>query len=96
MERKKEQRISALLEAFIRANNLEKGLAEHRMKKAWHTMLGNSVSRATKNLYIKDGILFVTLHSSVMRNELSMLKGELIRRLNEEAGSPVITDIVLR
>ena len=56
----------------------------------------NNVSRSTKNLYIKDRKLFVNLYSSVMRNELSMMKEALLERLNEASGRDSIDDIILR
>ncbi len=96
MERKEAKRIGSLLDEFVRANNLERGLAEFRLKRAWHQLLGNSISRSTKNLYIKDRKLFVTLYSSVMRNELSMMKEALLERLNEASGRNSIDDIILR
>ncbi len=96
MERKSEQKIGSLLDEFIRANHLEQGLAEYRIKKAWNELLGVSVSKATQTLYIKNRILFVKLHSSVMRNELSMMKDEIIKRLNESAGRDVIEDIIIK
>lgn len=96
MERKKEQKIDALLDQFVKSNNLERGLAEYRITKAWSSLLGKSVAKATKELYIKDRKLFVHLYSSVVRQELSMIKQDLIIRLNEEAGMEAIEDIILR
>lgn len=96
MDRKSEQKIGSLLDEFIRANHLEQGLAEYRIKKAWNELLGISVSRATQSLYIKNRILFVKLHSSVMRNELSMMKDEIIKRLNESAERDVIEDLIIK
>jgi hypothetical protein len=96
MERKREKKIGSLLDEFVRANNLQKGLAEYRISKSWNTLLGNRVALATKTLYINNRKLFVTLHSSVLRNELSMIKGDLIKRLNEDAGAEVIDDIIIK
>lgn len=96
MERKKEKKIGSLLDDFVRANNLQQGLAEYRITKAWGTLLGKSVAMATKSLYVKDRKLFVKIHSSVMRNELTMIKPDIIRRLNESAGTDVIDDVVIR
>ena len=95
MERKSEQRIGSLLDEFIRANHLEQGLAEYKVRKAWSELLGLSISRATKSIYIKNRILFVHLHSSVMRNELNMMKTEIVGRLNEAAGTDVIDDLII-
>jgi predicted nucleic acid-binding Zn ribbon protein len=96
MKRKEIRRIDSLLDQFVRANKLEKGLAEYRLIKSWNELLGIMVAKKTKSLYIRDRKLFVTLHSSVVRNELEMMKDDLILRLNEAAGMKIIDDVVLR
>lgn len=96
MEKKDIQKIDTLLDQYVKANHLERGLAEYRLKKSWNDLLGVSIARKTKNIYIRNRKLFVTLHSSVVRNELSMMKETLILRLNEAAGMKVIDDIVLK
>ena len=96
MRRKEVSKIDSLLQQFVRANRLEKGLAEYRLIKSWKDLLGVSVANKTKSLRIHKRTLFVTLHSSVVRNELSMIKDSLIPKLNEAAGMDVIDDVVLR
>jgi predicted nucleic acid-binding Zn ribbon protein len=96
MRRKEVIKLDSLLEQFVRANRLEKGLAEYRLIKSWKDLLGISVAKKTKSLRIQKRTLFVTLHSSVVANELSMIKDSLIPKLNEAAGMDVIDDVVLR
>jgi predicted nucleic acid-binding Zn ribbon protein len=96
MERKEVRKIDALLQLFVKSNNLERGLAEHRLMKSWKEVLGVTVAKKTKSLHIRNRKLFVTLHSSVVRNELDMIKETIIPRLNEAAGADVIDDIVLK
>jgi predicted nucleic acid-binding Zn ribbon protein len=96
MERKEVRKIDALLQQFVKSNRLEKGLAEYRLMKSWKDLLGITVAKKTKSLRIQNRKLYVTLHSSVVRNELSMIKASLIPRLNEAAGMDVIDDVVLR
>jgi predicted nucleic acid-binding Zn ribbon protein len=96
MERKDVRKIDSLLQQFVKANGLERGLAEYRLMKAWKDLLGITVAKKTKSLRIQNRKLFVTLHSSVVRNELSMMKDALIPKLNEAAGMDVIDDVVLR
>ena len=96
MERKEVRKIDSLLQQFVKANRLEKGLAEYRLMKSWKDLLGITVAKKTKSLKIQNRKLFVTLHSSVVRNELSMIKEFLIPKLNEAAGMDVIDDVVLR
>ena len=96
MERKDVKKIDSLLNQFVKAHGLERGLAEYRLMKAWKDLLGITVAKKTKSLRIQNRKLFVTLHSSVVRNELSMMKEALVPKLNEAAGMDVIDDVVLR
>ena len=96
MERKDVKKIDSLLHQFVKAHGLERGLAEYRLMKSWKDLLGITVAKKTKSLRIQNRKLYVTLHSSVVRNELSMMKESLIPKLNEAAGMDVIDDVVLR
>jgi len=96
MERKEVKKIDSLLQQFVKSNRLEKGLAEYRLMKSWKDLLGITVAKKTKSLRIQNRKLYVTLHSSVVRNELSLIKSSLIPKLNEAAGMDVIDDVVLR
>lgn len=96
MQRKEIKRIDSLLQGFLKANKLEKGFAEYRLTRSWKDLLGVTVARKTKDLKIYKRTLYVTLYSSVVRNELEMIKDTLIPRLNEAAGMSVIDKIVFR
>ena len=70
-------------------------IGEARIIAAWSEVLG-PLAQPTDELYIKNKVLFAKLSSSVIRNELSMRRSTLLRRLNEIAGCEVITDIIFR
>jgi predicted nucleic acid-binding Zn ribbon protein len=95
MRRSETQNISAIVRALLKQHGLEDKLLEHRLIKSWDDLLGKAIARHTKKLYIKDRCLFVSLDSSVVRNELMMIRDELIKRLNENTGAKVIDKIVL-
>jgi predicted nucleic acid-binding Zn ribbon protein len=96
MEKKEVRKLDTLLQQFVKSNRLERGLAEHRLMRSWKDLLGITVAKKTKSLRIQNRKLIVTLQSSVVRNELSMIKDTLIPKLNEAAGMDVIDDVVLR
>lgn len=60
----------------------------------WPEIMGNAIANRTKQIYIYDKKLFIRLESSVIKNELVMVRHGIIQKLNEHAGSEVITDIV--
>ena len=96
MQRSNTQSMGEAIRAFLKESKLEKPLKERQLVSSWESLLGRSVARATREIYIKDGKLYVALTSSVIRNELYMLQDEIIRRLNEAAGEELLSGIVLR
>ena len=81
---------------YIREMNLEGKLREVGIIDSWEKTVGKAISSRTSKVYIKDGILYVHLTSSIVRNELLMIREALRERLNQAAGSDVIKDIVLK
>ena len=96
MRKSQTQNISEIISSMLKVYGLEDKLAETRLIQSWEELLGKSVARLTKNMYVKNRTLFVNLNSSVVRSELSMIKKDILIRLNEKAGKCVIDDIVLR
>ena len=96
MKRTDSEQVGGVILQYLREFGLETPLNEHRILQAWDKVLGPAVSRYTKELRIYNQVLFVTISSAALRNELMMRRTELVARLNAEAGAQVITQIVLR
>src|SRR6056297_4293764 len=96
MRKNNTEKIGKVIEDYIEALDVKGKLKEVRMIRSWEEIVGKTIAKKTDNIYIKEGKLFVEMNSSIARNELSMLKSSLIGRLNEKAGSKVISDIIIR
>ena len=96
MRKSQTQNISEIISFIMKQNGLDEKLAEVRAIRSWEELLGKTVTRYTKNLYIKDKTLFVSLNSSIVRNEIMMIRDELIKRLNDKAGRIIIEKIVVK
>ncbi len=96
MRRSKTISLAEAVKDYIREMNLDEKLNEAGILNSWEEVVGKAISSRTTKIYIKDHILFVHLNSSVVRNELLMLREALKQKLNEKAGTEVIKDIVLR
>jgi len=96
MRRSKTITLAEALDDYIREMNLGGKLSEVGVIGSWEEIVGKAISSRTTKIYIKDHILYVHLNSSVVRNELLMLREALREKLNEKAGLEVIKDIVLR
>jgi hypothetical protein len=88
--------IGEALKEFISTNKLQKGIDKVLVKEAWVSLMGNGVNNYTTAIDLRNGTLFVSLSSSVLREELSHGKSKIIALLNEELGREVVTKIVLR
>ena len=96
MKKTESERVDGVIMQYLREFGLETPLNEHRLIQAWDTVLGPAVSKYTKELRIYNQVLFVTVSSAAIRNELMMRRTELVSRLNSHVGAQVITQIVLR
>ena len=90
-----ESSISDVLKQFIEVNKLESGMDKIDVEQAWKNLMGNGVNTYTKEVVLKGTILYVTLSSAVLREELSYGKDKIIKMINEEMGNEVVKSIVL-
>jgi predicted nucleic acid-binding Zn ribbon protein len=96
MRRSKTISLAEAIQDYIQEMNLGPKLKEIGLLDSWDTMVGKAISSRTSKVYIKDKVLFVHLRSSIVRNELMMIREALKEKLNSQAGEEVITDIVLK
>jgi predicted nucleic acid-binding Zn ribbon protein len=96
MRRSKTISLAEALDDYIKEMNLGGKLSEVAVINSWEEIVGKAISSRTTKIFIRDHVLFVHLSSSVVRNELLMLRESLREELNKKAGSEVIKDIVLR
>ena len=96
MRRSKTQKIEELVKTILKEQGLDVKLKELELIKTWEKVIGKNVANATTDLYIKNRKLFVHVRSSIVRNELMLIKTGLIQALNEEVKDKIIDDIVVR
>jgi hypothetical protein len=96
MRRSKTISLAEAIGDFIKEMNLGEKLSETGVINSWEETVGKAISSRTTKIYIKDHILYVHLSSSVVRNELLMLREALREKLNQKAGAEIIKDIVLK
>ena len=85
--------IGELVDKLMKAYRLDGKLKEMDIIDSWGDMMGIAVANRTKNIVIRNKTLFLTMDSSVMRDELSHGKSIIIQRINEKAGYEIINDV---
>ena len=85
--------ISDILQQLLREQGLETPLRQKRLIDAWEKVTGATVARYTGEKFIKNQTLHVKITSPALRHDLSMMRSQLVKRLNAEVGAMVIADV---
>jgi predicted nucleic acid-binding Zn ribbon protein len=96
MRRSKTIPISEAITDYIKEMNIGDKLNEVSVINSWEEIVGKAISSRTSKIYIKNHVLYVHLRSSVVRNELLMLRQALMEKINGKMGGEVIKEIVLK
>lgn len=96
MRRSKTISLADAISDYIKEMNIGEKLNEVSIINSWEEIVGKAISSRTSRIYIKDHVLYVHLRSSVVRNELLMLRQALKEKINGKVGEELIKDIVLR
>ena len=93
-----------LVEGFIKDMKLAAGLNRQRVIAAWNAVSG--AGRYNVDVYMKGKVLYCTIGSSVIRNQLYFQKDMLVERMNgylsdddmyiKDDEGPCIEEIVLK
>ena len=87
------QQLKDLVLQALREQGLETQLNQKRLVEAWPEVAGPVIARYTLNTYIYNQTLYVRLSNPALRSDLSMMRQELVRKLNAKVGEQVITDV---
>ena len=103
--RKQAQGMTELVMEYIREMKLTTGFNTHRIFEAWDQVSG--ASRYTISRFYRDGMLYCTISSSVVRNQLYFQRDVLVQKLNEyldkedlvirdHVKGPIVKELILR
>ena len=80
IERKTAQGMEELVQEYIKSMKISSGLNTHRIFAAWDQASG--AGPCTIKRFYRNGKLYVTLNSSVVRSQLSFQKEAIIEKIN--------------
>lgn len=80
MARKQAEPIGDLMKAFLLSTHLSSGLNNRRVFAAWDAASG--AAQYTLKRFYRDGTLYITVSSSVVRSQLEYQKDLLVEKMN--------------
>ncbi len=90
------QSIEDVLRQFKSNNKIEKGLGNVKLTALWAELMGPGVQAYTRSVKLVGDTLYVSISSSVLREELNYGKDNIIAMINEGLKKDCITKLVLR
>ena len=71
-------------------------MMEARVQRLWNELSGPTIAQYTNKVYVKNRTLYVSMSSSVARNEMTSIRKRIVTALNKNAGADVIDDVIIR
>ncbi len=92
---KKPQKLSSVLGNLLKAQGMESRLSEYRILGQWEETVGRVIASHARPVTVRGGKLFLNVDSPAWMQQLSMLKPEIIEKVNRGLGKAAIKGISL-
>lgn len=96
MKRENTQLISAIIKEYIKEAQLEDGLLRVKIFKVWDLVVGDAGAKATSNKFFRDGVLYCTINSSIVRTQLYYRKEDIISQMNKMLSGNYVSKLILK
>lgn len=87
------QAIKSILENIVPKINGAPPLAHFHIQEVWKETVGVHIAKKTYADGIRNGIVYVNVETSAWMQELTFMKPEILKRLNEVLPAPGVKDI---
>jgi len=96
IRRTKARPVREIIEEVLKESGLAQKLKERELIRQWDEVVGITIARSTESIYITDRKLIVRVRSSVIRNELTMIREGLRVELNRRIGQALVDEIIIK
>lgn len=94
MRKANDKSLKEAFEQMLKVYKIKRRFDETAIVAHWPDIVGKAVANRTKELYIHDRKLFLRIESSVIKNELMLMRSQIIEKINKEAADELINDII--
>src|ERR1700761_9537580 len=94
MRKANDKPIKEAIEQMMQVYKIKRRFDETGIIAAWPELVGKPVANRTKEIYIHNKKLFLRIESSIVKNELMLMRSQIINKINEEAKSDLVEEII--
>ena len=94
MRKANDKSLKEAIEQMLQVYKIKRRYDETSVVAHWPELVGKSVANRTKELFIRDKKLFLRIESSVIKNELMLMRTQIIGKINENAKGILVEEII--
>jgi len=87
--------LKEVIQDMVEAYNLNKKFDQTTIVNLWPKLMGAAIANRTKSVFVKNEKLFVTVNSSVLKQELNMNKAKIMALYAAEMERMIIKEIII-
>jgi predicted nucleic acid-binding Zn ribbon protein len=87
--------LGAALKQFLEKSRMKNSIQSMQIEDHWEKIMGNTISKYTDKIEIKNGTLFIYTKVAPLKNELVFQRDLIIQRINESMGEKTVNEVVV-
>jgi len=94
--RDNEQSLKDVLKQVVDLYRKDDKYRQAEVQIAWEEVIGTSIAKKTRSLYIRNKILTISLDSGVLKEELSFGREKIMKMMNENLGYHAVMKVEIK
>jgi len=94
MRKANDKSMKEAIEQMLQVYKIKQRFDETGIVAAWPNLVGKPVANRTKELFVHNKKLYLRIESSVIKNELMLMRSQIIEKINDEANWTLVDEII--
>lgn len=87
--------IGEAIQELLKTYHIKNKFDEANLVGSWERLVGKSVAKRTKKVFLRNKVLFVELDSPSLKNDLNLHKSQILQLFSKEFGNNIVHEIVV-
>lgn len=83
------------VEKWLEVYRLRRKFDESSVASFWGEIIGPYIANRTQKIFVKEKKLFVKVESAVVKHELTLMRKQIVGRVNEHAGQVLVEELII-
>ncbi len=84
-----------VLKQFVNSKGVKPKVLQAKIVSMWPQVMGQTIANYTTQIVLKKEILYLSISSSSLKQELTFGKDKIVKIINEELGEAYLKDVVI-